>query len=773
MKRILPITTAVVLLGLALFAGSRFRIPAGLPISFDVDASRPFACQVFFCERTGDPFQELNSRSVLVPEGRSRAMVVLPTVRPTSLRIDFGSNPGFVRLGRVRVSGRRDVELDWNDFGVRNGIDRFDVEPDGTVSLEAGPGDPFAIHVPALDVEGRSRPHPAALTGFILAGAFLWFVLAGPGGLFRHPRAECGETVLSPPFLVLAAVLVFARLALSARLPAFFGASDWDDGWFVNAAASMAGGNWLGGYNDHTLIKGCFGPAVLSFCAVTGLTFHFAETLLYLAGCVFFVAIVSRLVRNRLLLLVCFALLLFNPLSFSLYTWQRIYRNGMALWQVPLVFGCLFSVFSDNSRNPRRTVLWAVLSGCALWMFQNTREDGVWIWPFVLVCLACAGFRAWRRAGTGRKRTTAVLACLLPVFVYAVGNGFLLLANRCVYGVALRNDRNAGTYAKAMRDLYLIEPDPAEEARLSSPEHQGHYHNIYYSTLCKAYEASPTLAGARSEIDAAIDAWAGFDQSAERDLHLDHMLFAVRHGVSLAGHYASLVESEAFFGAVHAELSEAFRNGKLRRRGLSVSAMTAPLRVRHIRPFLREWRRAIWSTVAYPDAEVRLIGLENPGRFTVNESLIPLFERMTGTRMVDRSAWPGFEPYVARANSIARAYSSALPWAALLALVGYALLSVLVCGRSSAVRGIMDWWLFATGILLSVLVHTACIALVSATTFPTIGLGYLASSEQLVLLFVCVVAGLCARGFGPIFRRRRFRNGEDCLRDGCRGESRQ
>ena len=742
-NRILPIAVAVALSVLAIVYGSRFRVAEGISVSFDAEATRPFVCQVFFIERVGEPFQEAKSRSILIPEGPSRAVFVLPTVSLTSLRIDFGSDPVAVRLGRIRVSGKRTIELDWNDFGVRNGLDRFDVGKDGTLSLEAGPGDPFAIYVPALAAEGRSLPNSTALAIVLFAGAGLWWVLAGPGGLLRNAVPRPGETLFSPPFLILALLLVFARLALSSRLPPFFGASDWDDVWFVRSAGYLGGLDWLGPYDDHTLIKGCFGPAVLAFCAVTGLTFHAAETLLYLLGCAFFLAIVSRLVRNRPLLLALFALLLFNPISFSLSTWQRIYRNGMVLWQVPLAFGFLFLTFLESGRDGRKTVVYAVLSGLVLWMFQNTREDGIWIWPFALVCMFCAGARAWRSAKIRRSgRIAGIVSCILPVVVFAAGNGILCLINWRVYGVPIRNDRDAGNYAKAMQDLFLIEPDAEDDARLSGPEHEGHYHSIYYSTLCKAYETSPTLNGARREIDAAIDAWAGFDKYAERNLKMDHMLFAIRRGVFAAGHYVSLAESEAFFGAVHKELSAAFRDGRISRRGLSVSALVAPFRAKHVPLFLKEWKSAIRSAVENPDAGVRLIGLEEPGRYTVAEEAVPLFERMTGSRMVARADWPPIEPYVARANSVAAAYSAFLPWAALLFLFGHACLSLLVCVRAAAVRGLFDWWLFATGILLSFLLHTACIAFVSATTFPATGYGYLASSGQLVLMFVCVVAAI-------------------------------
>ena len=747
MKRLLSIVTAVVLLGFSFVLGTRCRVPAGISVSFDVDASSPFSCQLFYAERKDEPFDERKSVSFGIDSGQTRAHTVLPVRRLAALRVDFGSNPGRLRLGPVFVSGMADSLLDWNRSVPSPDVDAFSVEDDGSLVVVSGKADPFAVFAgDDLDVPGRIRLNRVLAASVFLAAGLLWWLFAGPGGIAVQ---DVGKSVFSRSFFVLLALAVTARLALSAGIPVYFGASDWDDGWFVNAAASLRNGEWLGPYDDHTLVKGCFGPMVMAASSLLGVSFPLAQTLLHAAGCLFALFVLSRMFRNRSFLLAAFLLLLFNPLSYSLFSWQKTYRNGMALWQVPLVFGCLFMLWRASRGCLRGILRWGVVSGAAIWMFQNTREDGLWLWPFTLGVLAFSAFRARATGSFGSHRFSRVVrsfSCLVPLAVFLFGNALVRLANWNVYGVPILNDRNSGNYAKAMRDLYLVKPDPEDEARLSSPEHDGHYHNIYYSTLCKAYEASPTLAGARREIDAAIDAWAGFDQYAERDLRGDHMLFAIRHGAFADGRYSTLGESEAFWGAVHDELTAAFRSGVLVRRGLSVTAMAAPFRTRDAGPVFREWRAAVSHVVHFADCGAELVDPGGTGRPTVAGPLRPLFEFMAGARMPPPEDWYLHAPSVDAANRAVRAYRALVPPLFGLALAGYAALTLAIFAKRGRRVGFsVDGWLLATGVLGSFLAHALCIAYVSATTFAATKYWYLASSHQMVLLFIVLVFGCVAQ----------------------------
>ena len=737
-----PALGAVLLLFLFLICGRDSWHRHEVVVSVGLKSAIPQTCQVFWTEDADAPFVQEQSASVLVHCLGVSATLSLPAANVEKLRFDFGDGLAPMRAGPIRVSGIGERILDWNDFSVLHDIARFDIDGKGAVDVVASGGDPCAIVARPLGIRGKTHINWFVVFCRILLAAIFWWPLAGPRGVLRDANPRAREEICTMSFLVLAALLVAARFALTARIPPFFAASKWDSYWFARMAASLADGRWLGPYDQYTLCKGCFGPMVAAAAMWIGVPFPVAETVLYVLGCLFFLFVFSHLCRNRPLLLASLAFLLFQPLSYSIFSWQYVYRNGMALWQVPLAFGSLFLLFRSSGGPVRRFLPWTFVSGLALWMLLNTREDGMWIWPFVLVCTAASAIRAWGGGGTRKRKAARALLSLLPLAVVLGGNAVLCLVNWRIYGMPLRNDRDSGNYAKAMRDLYLIEPDPADEARLSSAEHAGHYHNIYYSTLARAYDESPTLNAARQSIDELVDMWAKAHKHPGRDLVQDQMLFAIRDGAARAGVYGSLPESEAFFGRVHAELSEAFAQGRLRRRGFPLTSLTAPLQAKHVSAVLREWPCAIGSALSPHDAVAYLPDKALRVGLPAFPSQVPLFERVSGCGAPDRYDVCNNRPHVQWANAAGAFYGVIFPWTFGLAATVYILLSALLAFRRTRATRILDGWLFATGLLGSILVHTGCIACVTATTFRAMSSQYLAASSQLAMLFVVIVAGL-------------------------------
>ena len=104
--------------------------------------------------------------------------------------------------------------------------------------------------------------------------------------------------------------------------------------------------------------------------------------------------------------------------------------------------------------------------------------------------------------------------------------------------------------------------------------------------------------------------------------------------------------------------------------------------------------------------------------------------------------------FIDRAQAFAKMYSAVLRRVIPLALFVFLLLTGRGVVRKTARQCLFDWWLLAVGILASILVHCACIAYVSATTFWASHHQYMAASYQLILLFVIIVTGIVFRAVG-------------------------
>lgn len=427
--------------------------------------------------------------------------------------------------------------------------------------------------------------------------------------------------------LLAMAVLVLLRYALSASLPPYIiSNSPHDDGWVVQKAGFLLNGGWLGPYNQYTLIKGVFSPLLMAFTRGIGVSYLGFNTALYCASCAIFIAAIAPVFQRNWVRLTIFTVLLFNPISYALQTWQRIYRNGISQWQILLIFGAIFAVYIRRDWDWRVLLKWEILAGVALWSFINTREDGVWMYPFVLCAILVTIIAYCWQIKTWKTRRIALF--VLPLVILLLGNICLKMINFNVYGAAVINDRAGGNYAKVVRDLYLIDPDPESEKKFSAEEYQDQYYNIYTSTLKKAYRVSPTLSVMQSEIDDAVAMWDSWDTLVDGEPFADHILFAIRDGVAAAGHYTDLGETENLYGQIHKELTHAFQDGTIAKRGLSLTAMTAPFQWEDVSAVFAEIPKTLHSVVSFENVNCQIIDPTGP------ESGIAQFELMSGTRAV-------------------------------------------------------------------------------------------------------------------------------------------
>lgn len=384
-------------------------------------------------------------------------------------------------------------------------------------------------------------------------------------------QGHLGQRDRQATIMLVFGLLILLRLALSSRLPSFILAgTPHDDGWVVGHALSIFKGKWLGPYDQYTLIKGVFSPLLMAFTASVGVTYSGINTALYCFSCFVFVTSVRPIIKNQWMQIFLFAVLLFNPLSYAMETGQRIYRNGIGQWEILLIFGGLIAMFLRRNENWRRLLKWVLVCGFALGAFMQTREDGVWIHPFVFgIIISTVVLFLLEKSGAKKK----ALIFLLPMLIAVLLNAAMAFVNYKIYGVPVLNDRNGGNFAKVAGDLYAIAPNTDEDVLYKSDAYKDHYYNIYVSTMGKAFSASPTLNSASKSIRDAIRMWASWEDLKNGEVSTDHMLFALRDGVRGAGYYKSLPETEKFYARVHEELQAAFDKGILVKQGFPVSPL--------------------------------------------------------------------------------------------------------------------------------------------------------------------------------------------------------
>ena len=90
-------------------------------------------------------------------------------------------------------------------------------------------------------------------------------------------------------FIILLILVTILRFLISFKLPNFYIVNlQYDDKLMINLSRSIMKGEYLGRYNNFTLIKGIVFPLILSFTTLLHLNFSLFLTILYILSCIYF-----------------------------------------------------------------------------------------------------------------------------------------------------------------------------------------------------------------------------------------------------------------------------------------------------------------------------------------------------------------------------------------------------------------------------------------------------------------------------------------------------
>jgi hypothetical protein len=339
-----------------------------------------------------------------------------------------------------------------------------------------------------------------------------------------------------------------------------------DDGLFVQLARSLLDGNWLGAYDERSLIKGMAYPLFIALCHIAGLPVKLAEHMLYLGAGLWLALVAGRLLRSRAAALALFALIAFNPAPF-LPDMARILREGFYGSLGLLIFAAAGEAYLRDMRAARPLagrLLPLVLLGLALGAFWLTREEREWILPpLALVPAAWLGqrYRRYRKAvpavSPGRRAIAAEAgAILIPVAILALAVASVDLLNWRSYGVFRDNDLRSGAFQQAFGALWRVQvADRAPYAVFPAEARRA------------AYAVSPAAAELKPYLDGPLGAaWQSGPCAMLRlcrEIPAAWFVWALREAAARAGHHVSAAEADRYYARLAAEIDQACRSGSL------------------------------------------------------------------------------------------------------------------------------------------------------------------------------------------------------------------
>lgn len=549
-------------------------------------------------------------------------------------------------------------------------------------------------------------------------------------------QEKSGKSSAKSTALFVAAIIavLVLRQVLFADLPIYVRGSRTDDQLMMNMAAGLIGGNWLGDYAACTLMKGSFYPMFVAAIHTLGLPYIASLTALHSLACIFFVSQLRYLVRNRWLLLVLLAVLLFDPGTLACRSFQAVYRNALSAIQVLFMFGAVFGLWLDYGTSRIKDVARALLVGVVAWSFWNTREDAMWALPFLVVGLILVAAKAIGefRSGHSAKRLVAgIVIVALPFAMMGVGNACIKHSNEEHYGAAIRLEGSDGVFAETLRTIYSVE-DPQSYEKVS----------VSTDKIALLYEVSPALRSIKPALDEQLAYYSHAGRFQDRgEVEDGWFLWALRYAAFDAGVATTLPDSQAFYGQVRDEIEAALDAGTLRRRPTMPSALMSPWREGYAEKMLQTIPKALSDTVKF--TTVKAVAAEDR---EIPEVVLAYSEEIVGgtaIRMDDTSSEAARRAAVSaeRANAVIGVYQMLNPVVAIIAFAGFVIFVAICAVRKRS--GHIAFILVLLGMALSVMVMLVGISYTHITAFSAIRHDYLCGAYPLVLAIIWLTLLYC------------------------------
>lgn len=397
---------------------------------------------------------------------------------------------------------------------------------------------------------------------------------------------DCTWQVRVAAMLAFLAALLF--VVLLAYLPvAIFSGAGHDDAWFWLRAQTIVAGNWLGEYNQYTLMKGVGYPLFLALNHGVGASLSFSQALLYAVACLLLGHAVFRVTGNAWFALLLLLLMLWHPMTM---TWERVIRDNIYAAQTLLVIGCMLHFLFD-ARSRKASVAWAAMTGWMLAWLWSTREDGVWILPGVAILVLARLLQARRLDGEARRLSVGGVA-MAAAFCLLLG--LVATANWAKYGRFETVDLKGGGFGDALSALQSVRAGE-----------QIAYVPVSASMRAAVYPISPTFSRLEPYLEGVGRHWTDpgcrLYAQACGDYAGGWFLWVLRDAVAETGGYESPQAANAFYRAIATEIKHACADGVIDCSAKGIGLMPAVTRAqwRELPARLRKGATmAAWSDVS-------------------------------------------------------------------------------------------------------------------------------------------------------------------------------
>lgn len=566
-----------------------------------------------------------------------------------------------------------------------------------------------------------------------------------------------------------AALLIFilAKLyVVSAQTLSVFG-SDIDDRLFVDLAKSIAEGNWLGEYNNRTLIKGPFYPLWIALNYKLGIPLLLSEHLLYIFACLIFIYSINTVIKSRSCLLIIFVIILFNPMTYTNGVMTMVLRSGIYPSLAILVVSVSINLLLKNENSLKSKFGWSICLGLFLSAFWLSREESIWITPFVVIITVFGFAKIIKLSYSTSVNKYELLVWIMPFFTLFLSIGTIVILNKCYYNKAISIEVKSSAFESAYGALLRVKQKHWKPAVPVSREVREEIYSVSSAfselrpflegqigkrvpdiySLKQTYEKGmlePTLTKNISNLlkNDKSGIWRNIWNKAHADdgweIYGISFIWALRDAVAAAGYYNKCHAAERFYLRLSDEINRACEDGRLDCLS-SRSTLRPPWRSEYLMPLIK--------TILYSFLYVARFSEFNPesGYSSADPKLIDLFSKIT-----HEDTSPPYSQFTSETNNsvntktivlrkIGHVYQIVTPYIVMI-MVALHLFTTIECFVKIYLS---EYWVIATSIAISIMVLLLGLSYIHVSSFPAVEVMYFAPIYPLMLIyFIFVSLGL-------------------------------
>jgi len=329
-----------------------------------------------------------------------------------------------------------------------------------------------------------------------------------------------------------------------------------DDGLFFRHLESIARKQWLGPYDNLTLVKGPLTSVLAALGNFVGISAKLGEGIIYAIIVLLCAAVTRRLGLSRHFALLLVFLLFANPQLWDVGGRRFLREIIYTCWAVGVV---LSAVCALSSREPMRTAV----AGLSLGLFSGamylTREEDIWIIPAV----ATAAILALVRYCLSEKQHSykRIFQCTTAgSALFAVGVGSIvapiLYLNSKYYGRAIVSEFRAPEFRAAVGALMRV-----------GERHPSDYVPVSQAAMTAIFDATPIASTIKAHWIATSAAWAvhgaHLSPTYSNELAGGWFVWALRDAVAASGYHRSADTARNFYVRLAKEVNDACDTGRL------------------------------------------------------------------------------------------------------------------------------------------------------------------------------------------------------------------